>query len=87
MLINGHARRIAFDNDNINLLQRSYDGACWSAGISPHARSRDTLATIELRDALAQAVFNIASTGIRDVQVLKADALKRVIFVDILAKA
>jgi hypothetical protein len=82
-----HGRRTAFDNDAINVLQRAYHGACWSAGIYPHAHSGDTRATAELRDALAQAVFAVAVTGARDVQTLKADALKRVIFAEVQAEA
>ena len=71
-------RRIAFDADGIKVLQRAYDGACWSAGIPNRPRATDTGATAATRDALAQAIMRSASAGVRDVQVLKASALKRV---------
>jgi len=68
-------RRLAFDNDDVDVLLRAYDGACWSAGIPNRRRANDTSAMVATRDALAQAIMRFASAGVRDVQTLKASAL------------
>ena len=74
-----HDRRMVFDHDAINLCRRVFDGACWSVGISPRPHAGDTNSEIATRDALARAVIGSASTGLRDVQAIKASALKSVI--------
>lgn len=66
-----------YDNDNLKMLQRAYEGACWSLGIAPHPRTRQEASqTIDERDRLAKAVIDGAGRGKRSVQALKADAVR-----------
>ena len=67
-----------YDSENLKLLQRAYEGACWSVGIAPRARARDNGATLEVREALAKAVIGNAGHGSREVQALKVEALRAV---------
>ena len=80
-------RRIVFDHDAINLCWRAFDGACWSVGISPRPHDGDTNPEIATRDALARAVIGSASAGVRDVQAIKAIALKSVMHEQVMAAA
>lgn len=82
-----HDRRIAFDNDAINLSQRAFYGACWSVGISPRPHVNDTSAVTATRDALAHAVMGFASAGVRDMPAMKTSALRSVMCKQVLAKA
>lgn len=82
-----HDRRIAFDNDAINLSQRAFYGACWSVGISPRPHVNDTNVVTATRDALAYAVIAFASAGGHDMQAMKTSALKSVMCKPVLAKA
>ncbi|KAB2943486.1 MAG: hypothetical protein K8F92_13890 [Hyphomicrobium sp.] len=71
-------RRMVFESGSTDALQRAYDGACWTAGIHTRPHASDTSAIAAPRDALTQAVVKFASTGVGDVQELKARALKSV---------
>jgi hypothetical protein len=82
-----HDKRIALDNDAINLSRRAFDGACWSVGISPRPHVSDTSSVTARRDALARAVLGFASAGVRDVQAMKTSALKSVLCEPVLAEA
>ncbi len=65
-----------YDSDNLKLLQRALEGACWAVGIPPRVGSRDTGATLATREMLAKAVIGNAGRGTREVQELKAGALR-----------
>ena len=41
MLIHNQ-KHMAVDNDSFNILQRAFDGACWSVGISRRPREGET---------------------------------------------
>ena len=78
-------RRVVFDHDAISFCRRAFDGACWSVGISPRPHVADTNSEIATRDALARAVICFASAGVRDVQAIKASALRSCFGSDIAA--
>ncbi len=65
-----------YDSESLKLLQRALEGACWSVGITPRPGARETGATQRTRDALAKAVIGNAGQGSREVQALKANALR-----------
>ena len=75
MLI-ANQKHLAVDNDGFNVLQRAFDGACWSMGISRRPREGEINEISETRDAIALTVLRCASTGARDVQALKVSALR-----------
>jgi hypothetical protein len=74
MLIHNQ-KHLAVDNDSFNVLQRAFDGACWSVGISRRPREGETKDISKTRDAIALTVLRCASAGARDVQALKVSAL------------
>ena len=69
-------KHLAVDNDSFNVLQRAFDGACWSVGISRRPREGEMNGISETRDAIALTVLRCASAGARDVQALKVSALR-----------
>jgi hypothetical protein len=73
MLIQKH---VAVDNHSFDVLQRAFDGACWSVGIPPYARRGEIKEISETRKAIALTVLRCAAAGARDVQALKASALR-----------
>ena len=64
MLI-ANQKHLAVDNDGFNVLQRAFDGACWSMGISRRPREGEIDEISETRDAIALTVLRCASTGAR----------------------
>jgi hypothetical protein len=75
MLIHNQ-KHLAVDSDSFSVLQRAFDGACWSLGISRRPREGEVNDITEIREAIAATVLRCASAGARDVQVLKVSALK-----------
>jgi hypothetical protein len=67
-----------YDSENLKLLQRAFEGACWAVGIAPRRGPRDTVSTLKVRDALAKAVIGSAGYGSREVQALKVEALRSI---------
>jgi hypothetical protein len=67
---------VAVDNHGFDVLQRAFDGACWSAGIPRRPREGEIKDISEMRDAIALTVLRCASAGTRDVQALKVSALR-----------
>ena len=73
MLIPKH---VAVDNHSFDVLQRAFDGACWSVGIPRCARRGEIKEISETRKTIALTVLRCAAAGARDVQALKASALR-----------
>ncbi len=67
---------LAVNNHSFDVLQRAFDGACWSVGISRYARRGEIKEISETRKTIALTVLRCAASGARDVQVLKANALR-----------
>ena len=67
---------VAVDNHSFDVLQRAFDGACWSVGIPRRARCGEIKEVSEMRKAIALTVLRCAAAGARDVLVLKASALR-----------
>ena len=67
---------VAVDNHSFDVLQRAFDGACWSVGIPRCARRGEMKEITETRKTIALTVLWCAAAGARDVQVLKASALR-----------
>jgi hypothetical protein len=67
---------VAVDNHSFDVLQRAFDGACWSVGISRCPRQGEIEDISETRKAIALTVLRCAAAGARDVQALKASALR-----------
>ena len=67
---------VAVDNRSFDVLQRAFDGACWSVGISRYARRGEINEISETRKTIALTVLRCAAAGARDVQDLKASALR-----------
>jgi len=55
------------------LLQQAYEGACWKLGIKP--TPDDCEANKALREGIAAAVMNAASSGERDLRTLSTYAI------------
>ena len=72
----GVSKHPAVANDSFNVLQRAFDGACWSVGISRRPREGEINEISETRDVIALTVLKCASAGARDVQALKVSALR-----------
>ena len=68
--------RLAVDNHSFDVMQRAFDGVCWSLGISRRPREGEIKDISETRDAIALTVLRCASAGARDVQALKVSALR-----------
>jgi hypothetical protein len=67
---------VAVDNHSFDVLQRAFDGACWSMGI-PRCAGRSEIKEIsETRKTIALTVLKCAAAGVRDVQALKVSALR-----------
>ena len=66
---------VAVDNHSFDVLQRAFDGACWSVGIPRCARQGEIQEISETRKTIALTVLRCAAAGARDVQALKASAL------------
>ena len=64
------------DSHGFDVLQRAFDGACWSMGISRGPRDGETREVSETRDAIALTVLRCGRAGARDVQALKVSALR-----------
>jgi hypothetical protein len=75
MLIHNQ-KGVAVDNHGFDVLQRAFDGACWSVGIPRRPREGEIKDISETRDAIALTVLRCASAGARDVQALKVSALR-----------
>jgi hypothetical protein len=75
MLIHNQ-KRLAVDDDGFDVMQRAFDGACWSLGISRRPREGEVKDISETRDAIALTLLRCASAGARDVQALKVSALR-----------
>jgi hypothetical protein len=69
-------KHVAVDNHGFDVLQRAFDGACWSVGIPRRARRGEIKEVSETRKAIALTVLRCAAAGARDVQSLKASALR-----------
>jgi hypothetical protein len=67
---------LAVNNHSFDVLQRAFDGACWSVGISRYARRGEIKEISETRKTIALTVLRCAASGARDVQVLKANTLR-----------
>jgi hypothetical protein len=67
---------VAVDNHSFDVLQRAFDGACWSVGIPRYARRGEIKEISETRKTIALTVLRCAAAGARDVQALKASALR-----------
>jgi hypothetical protein len=67
---------VTVDNHSFDVLQRAFDGACWSVGISRCPRQGEIEDVSETRKAIALTVLKCAAAGARDVQALKASALR-----------
>jgi hypothetical protein len=67
---------VAVDNHSFDVLQRAFDGACWSVGIPRYARRGEIQEISETRKTIALTVLRCAAAGACDVQVLKASALR-----------
>jgi hypothetical protein len=69
-------KHVAVDNHSFDVLQRAFDGACWSVGI-PRCAGRGEIKEIsEKRKTIALTVLRCSAAGARDVQALKASALR-----------
>jgi hypothetical protein len=75
MLIHNQ-KHLPVDNDGFDVMQRAFDGACWSLGISRRPRKGEIKNISETRDAIAVTVLRCSSAGARDVQALKVSALR-----------
>jgi hypothetical protein len=75
MLIHNQ-KDLAVDNHGFDVLQRAFDGACWSLGIPRRPREGEIKDISETRDAIALTILRCASAGARDVQALKESALR-----------
>jgi len=71
-----HQKRLAVDNHGFDVLQRAFEGACWSLGISRRPREGEIKDISETREVIALTVLRCASAGARDVQALKVSALR-----------
>jgi hypothetical protein len=69
-------KRLAVDNHRFDILQRAFEGACWTLGISRRPREDEIKDISETREAIALTVLRCASAGPRDVQALKVSALR-----------
>ena len=69
-------KHVAVDNHSFDVLQRAFDGACWSVGIPRCARRGEIKEISETRKTIALTVLRCAAAGVRDVQDLKASALR-----------
>ena len=69
-------KHVAVDNHSFDVLQRAFDGACWSMGIPRCARRGEIKEISEKRTTIALTVLRCAAAGVRDVQALKASALR-----------
>ena len=69
-------KHLAVDYRGFDVLQRAFDGACWSVGIPRRPREGEIKDISETRDAIALTVLRCASAGARDVQALKVSALR-----------
>ena len=67
---------VAVDNHSFDVLQRAFDGACWSVGIPRCARRGENQEISEARKTIALTILRRAAAGARDVQALKASALR-----------
>ena len=67
---------VAVDNHSFDVLQRAFDGACWSVGIPRYARRGEIKEVSETRKTIALTVLRCAASGARDVQALKASTLR-----------
>src|SRR4051794_13508944 len=68
-----------YDDESLKLLQRAFEGACWSIGLSARSSARDPEHVRSARDALAKAILSSAGRGSCDVQAVKAEALRAVL--------
>jgi hypothetical protein len=69
-------KHVAVDNHSFDVLQRAFDGACWSVGIPRCARRGEIKEISETRKTIALTVLRCAAAGARDVQALKESALR-----------
>ena len=67
---------VAVDNHNFDVVQRAFDWTCWSVGIPRSARRDEIKEISETRNTIALIVLKCAAAGVRDVQALKASALR-----------
>jgi hypothetical protein len=67
---------LAVDNHGFDVLQRAFDGACWTLGIPRRPREGEIKHTSVTREAIALTVLRCASGGERDAQALKVSALR-----------
>ena len=76
MLIHTDQKRVAVNSHGFDIMQRAFDGACWSVGVPRRPREGEIKEISEMRDAIALTIIRCASAGARDVQVLKVSALR-----------
>ena len=69
-------KRVAVDNHSFDVVQRAFDGACWSVGISRCPRQGEIQDISETRKTIALTVLRCAAAGACDVQALKTNALR-----------
>jgi len=69
-------KRVAVDNHSFDVVQRAFDGACWSVGISRRPRQGEIQDISETRKTIALTVLRCAAAGACDVQALKTNALR-----------
>ena len=67
---------VAVDNHSFDVLQRAFDGACWSVGIPRCVCQGEIKEISETRKTIALTVLKCAAAGVRDVQALKESALR-----------
>jgi hypothetical protein len=69
-------KRLAVDDQGFDVIQRAFDGTCWSLGISRRPRAGEINEISEIRHAIALTVLRCASAGAHDVQVLKVSVIR-----------
>ena len=70
-------RRVGVDSRSFDVVQRAFDGACWSVGIPRCPRQGEIQDISEMRRVIALTILRCAAAGACDVQALKARALRR----------
>jgi hypothetical protein len=64
------------DSDSLELLQRAFEGACWTLGVRPLACATDTVADLAARETIAHAILVAAQVRFGTAATLKADGLR-----------